>query len=152
MEPLEQESDRIERHIEQTREKLGRNLNELETRVRTTLDWRGRYERNPWAVLGIAFGAGAALTAATAGRRTSGSNANYRADNIQVDINPRSTTLAPPSRLTQAWGQIQDALLSTATRHAETFLAQAVPGFAEEYRKTNTRTAAPNRTPDDVLR
>ena len=69
-----------------------------------------------------------------------------------MDINPRSTTPAPPSRFSQAWGQIQDALLSTATRQAETFLTQAVPGFAEEYRKANTRTAAPNRTPDDVLR
>lgn len=137
MEPLEQESDRIERHIEQTREKLGRNLNELESRVRTTLDWRTRYERNPWAVLGLAFGAGAALAAANSRR---------------LDRNPTPSTPAPPSRFSKAWGQIQDALLSTATRQAETFLAQAVPGFAEEYRKTNTRTAAPTRSPSDVLR
>lgn len=106
MEPLEQESDRIERHIEQTREKLGRNLNELESRVRTTLDWRTRYERNPWAVLGLAFGAGAALAAANSRR---------------LDRNPTPTTPAPPSRFSKAWGQIQDALLSTATRQAETF-------------------------------
>jgi len=130
MEPLEQESDRIERHIEQTREKLGRNLNELETRVRTTLDWRGRYEKNPWAFLGLAFGAGAALAASTAtSRRTA---PNYRSDNINVEFHTRPTT---PSKLTQTWSRLQDALLATAAKQAETFLSQAVPGFADEYRK-----------------
>jgi hypothetical protein len=116
MQPLELESDRIERHIEQTRETLGRHLNELETRVRTTLDWRSRYQKNPWAFLGLAFGAAAALAAS---RRA-----------------VPNTSPATPSKRTQTWSRLQDALLATASKQAETFLTQAVSDFAGQYRKT----------------
>lgn len=158
---IDQESDRIERHIEQTREKLGRNLNELESRVRDTLDWRQQYDRNPWLVLGAVFGVGAAITA-TAGKRHSSNIKNYRADDVGRSAFAASSTSATPAspRLARTWGRMQDALLATFTRKAEKFLGEAVPGFDREYHATedaphgtgkSTTPPAPSPLTSDVL-
>jgi hypothetical protein len=49
--------DEIKREIEQTRERITTNLNQLEHRVRGALDWRSQFDRRPWAFVGGAFGA-----------------------------------------------------------------------------------------------
>jgi hypothetical protein len=49
--------DDIRKEIEQARERLGADLNQLEYRVKTNLDWRTHFDRNPWAFVGGAFGA-----------------------------------------------------------------------------------------------
>jgi ElaB/YqjD/DUF883 family membrane-anchored ribosome-binding protein len=46
----------IESQIEQARNRLGQDLNELEYRVKTELDWRTQFNRRPWAFIGAAFG------------------------------------------------------------------------------------------------
>ena len=48
--------DQIKREIELTRERISSNLNQLEDRVRGALDWRTRFDRQPWAFVGGAFG------------------------------------------------------------------------------------------------
>jgi uncharacterized protein DUF3618 len=52
-----QTPDDIARDIEQARERLGADLNQLEYRVKRTLDWRAQFDRNPWMFVGGAFGA-----------------------------------------------------------------------------------------------
>ena len=47
--------DEIRSHIEHTRYRLGRDLNDLEYSVRRELDWRIQFDRNPWAFVGGAF-------------------------------------------------------------------------------------------------
>jgi hypothetical protein len=49
--------DDIAREIEQARERLGADLNQLEYRVKSTLDWRAHFDRNPLAFVGGAFAA-----------------------------------------------------------------------------------------------
>jgi ElaB/YqjD/DUF883 family membrane-anchored ribosome-binding protein len=46
----------IEAEIEQARNRLGQNLNALEYRVKSELDWRTQFDRKPWAFLAAAFG------------------------------------------------------------------------------------------------
>jgi hypothetical protein len=113
---MEQESERIERHIEETREDLGRNLSELEDRVRTTFDWRAQYDRNPWLVLALTFSGGVAISALLSGNgsATRHTNATY-------------------SRFAATWSDIQSAVMAAATRRAESFLEEVLPGFREEY-------------------
>jgi hypothetical protein len=48
--------DEIKREIELTRERISSNLTQLETRVRTTLDWRAQFEKRPWEFVAGAFG------------------------------------------------------------------------------------------------
>jgi hypothetical protein len=51
-----QTSDDIRYDVERARERLGANLNELEYRIKSELDWRVQFRRHPWAFLGAAFG------------------------------------------------------------------------------------------------
>ncbi len=53
--------DEIKTQIEQARNRLGQDLNELEYQVRRTTDWRLQFRRHPWAFLGTAFGGALAL-------------------------------------------------------------------------------------------
>jgi hypothetical protein len=52
----------IEMHIHDTRESLSANLNELELRVRSAIDWRKHYQMHMRAFLGAALGAGLLLS------------------------------------------------------------------------------------------
>ena len=66
-----QTGDEIEGHIRTTREELRSNLQELEGRVKSAVDWRERFRRNPALGVGLAVGGGfllAALTARSSGR------------------------------------------------------------------------------------
>jgi len=48
--------DDIKKEIEQARERLGADLNQLEYSVKRTLDWKTQFDRKPWAFVGGAFG------------------------------------------------------------------------------------------------
>jgi hypothetical protein len=51
-----QTSDDIRNDLERVRSRLGADLNELEYRVKSELDWRVQFRRRPWAFIGAAFG------------------------------------------------------------------------------------------------
>jgi hypothetical protein len=118
------ESDRIERHIEATREDLGRNLNEIESRVRETLDWQHQFDKNPWLVMGIAFAGGAAVSAIV-----SGGGHTRRAGYVTGRGEWGN------SHMGETWRRMQSALITAATRKGEEFLGELVPGFREAYRE-----------------
>lgn len=61
-----QTGDEIEGHIRSTREELRSNLQELEGRVKSAVDWRERFRRNPALGVGLAVGGGFLLAALTA--------------------------------------------------------------------------------------
>jgi hypothetical protein len=68
---MDEKPEQIIGHIEAQRDQLGRNLNELETRVRATTDWRTYFEKNPALALGAALGGGILLGAMVNSRRHS---------------------------------------------------------------------------------
>jgi len=68
---MDEKPDQIMNHIESQRNELGRNLNELETRVRRTTDWRAQFDRNPMLMMGVALGGGLLLGTITASSRKS---------------------------------------------------------------------------------
>jgi hypothetical protein len=57
--------------VEQARNRLGQNLNELEYRVKRSFNWRAQFDRRPWAFLGAAFGA-ALIAGLAVGRAAAG--------------------------------------------------------------------------------
>jgi hypothetical protein len=59
---LGETTSQIEMHIRDTREDLSANLNELQHKVRSAIDWRQHYERHTGAFLGAALGAGLLLS------------------------------------------------------------------------------------------
>jgi ElaB/YqjD/DUF883 family membrane-anchored ribosome-binding protein len=51
----------IEAHIAEKRAELGRDLEQIEQRVRQAVDWREQARQHPNAVLAIGFGVGLLL-------------------------------------------------------------------------------------------
>jgi len=48
--------DEIEREIEAARQRASAGVNQLEYRIKRSLDWRAQFERRPWMFVGTAFG------------------------------------------------------------------------------------------------
>jgi hypothetical protein len=67
-------SDQITQDIVQARAELGSNLQDLERKVKDFADWRAKFRRSPFTMIGIAFGGGILLARAL-GRRRSRRNA-----------------------------------------------------------------------------
>ena len=53
--------NQIENHIEDAREDLGSNLQELERKVKSVTDWKHYYAKSPMTMIGVAFGAGCSV-------------------------------------------------------------------------------------------
>jgi hypothetical protein len=65
---MDQTADQIEAHIDQTRQQLGANIEELQRRVDNVTDWREQFRARPYMLLGVAC-AGGILLASALGRR-----------------------------------------------------------------------------------
>ena len=58
---MDETVDQIEAHIDQTRQRLGSNLQELERRVDAATDWREQFRARPYVALGLALAGGVAM-------------------------------------------------------------------------------------------
>jgi ElaB/YqjD/DUF883 family membrane-anchored ribosome-binding protein len=54
--------EQIEAHIRQTRDDLVANLNELERKLKSAVDWRKHYQNHPFRFLAAAAAAGLLLS------------------------------------------------------------------------------------------
>jgi hypothetical protein len=127
----------IEREIELRRERLGRNINDLQHRVGEMTDWRKQYEKRPWAFLGAAFGAGVAIALLIPdgnGRRRGWSEPGTEGRVV------RSSVVG--NRVVQAWEDIKGALMGVAVAKFTEVLSEAIPGFDREYRKSEAKHSA----------
>ena len=51
-----EKSNQIERQIQAERGELGRNLNELLSKVQEVTDWRAQFQKRPMVMIGVAAG------------------------------------------------------------------------------------------------
>jgi ElaB/YqjD/DUF883 family membrane-anchored ribosome-binding protein len=65
-----QTSNQIEQHIQETRNDLSDNFNELEAKVKSAVDWRAQFDERPWTLMAVAFGGGLLLSALFPARRS----------------------------------------------------------------------------------
>jgi hypothetical protein len=64
-----QTTDQIENDIDQTREELKANFEELETRVKAVADWRSHFRKHPGSMV-IAALVGGVLVSSVLGKRS----------------------------------------------------------------------------------
>lgn len=173
-----QTADQIKQEIDQQREMLGTNLQQLETKVKETVDWRTQFEQRPMAGIGLAFGAGFLLSVlmpsgdgSSSGSR-SGSGyrsdmSNYRVQDESVQYQPAYATASyqpstssqtqssrPKSpemnEITETIENIRGAVMGLAATRLRSFLAEAVPGFQDEYEQARTKRGASDMSKIDT--
>ena len=125
-----QRTDQIENQIEDKREDLKSNLQELETRVKTATDWRHYFEEHTGTMIAAAFGGGVLLAAMVSGR-------SDRASLGQAgDSEPaRQWRTGTGHEVLQNVDSIKSALVGAAATKLKGFLGEIVPGFKEHLAK-----------------
>jgi hypothetical protein len=172
-----QTADQIKDEIEHQREQLGSNLQQLESKVKDTVDWRSQFEQRPMAGIGLAFGAGFLLSIMmpSGDDKSNSRSSDYRYDmaNYRVqDDSYRSQASYQPSQAVgfQSSGQsyqqkpkspemneisetvenIRGAVMGLAATRLRSFLAEAVPGFQDEYEQARTKRGASDMSKIDT--
>jgi hypothetical protein len=120
---LDPTADEIERHIEDCLARLRSNLNEIEQRAKSFIDWREQYRRRPGTALSFAFGVGL-LVAGLAGWKTREVAPQRRF----VDRRGSPHT----DQLSRIWDNVQRELIGVATAVVADAVAKLVFGFKEQ--------------------
>jgi hypothetical protein len=131
---MDEKSDQILGHIEAQRNQLGANLNELETRVRRTTDWRTHFDRNPMLMLAGALGGGLLLGTMLGGSKSRSGSSSYTSSRHFSGSsgsvrNTNSATYVQKQRASETLDNVKAALIAFATSRAKEFLNEALPGF-----------------------
>ena len=127
-----QRTDQIEDQIENKREDLKSNLQELETRVKTATDWRHYFAEHTGTMIAAAFGGGVLLATMVGGRsrRASLSQAGG------VSSEPaRPWTRGTKHEVLENLDSIKSALVGAAATKFKGILGEVVPGFTEHLAK-----------------
>jgi hypothetical protein len=147
-----QTSDQIRIHSEDTRQNLSSNLEELKGKIQSVTDWRGHFQNNPMAVVGLAFIGGvlvARLTRTSKGRRHVLPN-----ESGVTATSPHAGTFVRKQQALETWDSIKGALIGVAVTEFRRFLNEMIPGFPEQFNKTEsektkrliTRSSSESRT------
>ena len=126
-----QTTDQIENQIENRREELKSNLQELETRVKTATDWRHYFSEHTGTMIAAAFGGGVLLASMLGGRsnRASLSQAGGSAEPS------RPWTRGTKHEVLENLDSIKSALVGAAATKFKGILGEVVPGFTEHLAK-----------------
>jgi hypothetical protein len=164
---MDERPDEIMNQIESQRDQLGRNLNELEARVKRTTDWRAQFDRNPMLAMGIALGGGLLIGSMVGGsghriKRSSWSSSSsseagsYKSANLASSTSAgshigsggaSSAMTSSPYRehrrkTTDTLEQIKAALIAFGTAKVKEFMSEALPGFQQHLADAERRGAS----------
>ena len=131
---MDEKSDQIERQIVADRGQLGRNLNELESRVQDMTDWRAQFQKRPMLMIGVAASGGLLLASVT-GRR-SRSRRRPAEDSGDGRYEHRRGTELQKNKALETFDNIKGAMIAVAANTFQDFLGQLIPGFKEQFQKT----------------
>ncbi|HET8548465.1 MAG TPA: hypothetical protein VFL57_10695 [Bryobacteraceae bacterium] len=102
---MAERSDEIVEHIERERFDLGRNIDELQNRISSAVDWRTQFDRHPMLLVGLAMGGGVLLGAMVGGsRRSSRSDRTYSSGVSQRSYASGSSALGAGSFAGASYG------------------------------------------------
>jgi hypothetical protein len=124
-------TDQIESYIESRRGDLGSNLQELEQKVKSATDWRQQFQKNPMTMVAVAFGGGVLLASMVGGGRRH----RYRGVPSETHT-PHAGTDQMAHKALETWDNIKGALIGVAATRFKDFVGEVVPGFQEQFRKT----------------
>jgi len=149
--------DQIERHIYEKRNELGENINELQQKVKTAVDWRTQFDQRPLAMVGIAFGGGLLLSMLI-GRGQNSSRRWSRSRRWRRESQRSEYASSPEKREWEdkgpsAWDNIRDAVIAIVGSKLSSLIEEVVPGFTDQYKRRQTdRKSSPHNGPESAWR
>jgi hypothetical protein len=165
---MDEKPDQIMSHIESQRDQLGRNLNELETRVKGATDWRVQFDKNPMLMVGVALGGGLLLGSIVGGakKRSGSSRANWSSSSRNYGVptgyttgasnlssagssSSSSSTTSPAVReqrkkASDTLDHMKAALIGFATAKVKEFMSEALPGFNQHLDEAERKNSGQN--------
>jgi hypothetical protein len=122
---VDKTTDQIESEIKQTRDDLRSNFQELETKVKSVIDWRRYFEKNPTAMIAGAFTIGAvvALVGRGRGRRDTAASSSHTANSISSKQRKNGNV--------QPWNRVKSVLVGVAAAKVTGLLWKTVPGLQD---------------------
>jgi hypothetical protein len=128
---VDEETNKIREHIDAERDELGRNLDEIEYRLKKATDFKTYFDRNTGWILGAAVTGGFLLSRVVRKSAASG---------VISHSEPRPTermALQRPSmhlsQISETLDNIFEGLVGVVSEKMHSFVADAVPGFREQY-------------------
>ena len=135
---MAESSDRIEQEIYRKREKIGEDLDDLQSRIKRTVDWRAQVEDHPFTMLGVAF-AGGLLAAALFGntrvsRRIRRRSARqWERAKSRVEQSARRAASEWGDKVASAFDNAKESVVSIAAAKVMEYLDEFLPGVRERY-------------------
>jgi hypothetical protein len=133
---MDKRSDQIEEQIHRTREDLRDNLNELEEKVRSALDWRTHFEQHPLTMLTVALGGGILLAAVLLpggnGRQRRYSDASVRSHERMAAGQAESRTRKAERESNGSLDALKGAFMTAVASRIGGFLGQLLAGHRQE--------------------
>jgi hypothetical protein len=127
-------ANQIENHIEQTRESLGSNIHELEQKFKSATDWKHHFQKSPMTMIGVAFGGGVVLASMLGNGKRHRSLRSYSepTEGRHLGIDGQK------NQALETWDSIKGALIGVAATRFKDYVGQLVPGFSNEFQRTQT--------------
>lgn len=129
---MDEGTNKIEQHLVTEREELGRNLDEMEARVKDMTDPKVYFDKHTGWVLGSAVAAGFILAVAVG-------KANAKPKESEPGRHQRDRAGSPmfgPTRVNRFAETVEtifDGLVGVASGKLHSFIENAVPGFQKQY-------------------
>jgi hypothetical protein len=135
-----QTTEQIANHIDNTREDLKANVEELGNKVKAVTDWRQQFQKRPGTMIAAALGGGVILAAMLRSDRRNSAGVSWNGP-------PASTAGGPPMtqnkrEIFDTWNTIKGALVGVAATKFKGILGDVIPGFKEQLDKAERERAA----------
>jgi len=135
---MDEKPDEIMSHIESQRDQLGRNLNELESRVKGATDWRVQFDKNPMMLMGVAVGGGillGSLVGGAARKRSSSNRSSWSTSSRNYGSSPGAASGG--SYTGASYGTGTPAYGSSASNLSSASSSYSSPAVREQRKKAN---------------
>jgi hypothetical protein len=131
---VDEETSTIKQRIDNEREQSGSNPDEIENRVKKATDLKAHFDRNTAWILGGAVAGGFLLTRLFHNSSASGHTSRREANATERNMSPaKPRSPSHLSRLSETLDNIFEGLVGVVSNKMHSFVADAVPGFGEEY-------------------
>jgi hypothetical protein len=140
---MAENSEQVERHIEERRNSLSNDISELERKAKEAVDWRAQVDRHPGTMLSAIFRGGSRRSKSSRPAEPSSALQAYSTESNAANADYQAAMAAGEdyhgSAASQTFENVKGALLGVALAKCEEFLEGLLPGFSTQYRKAEAR-------------